>query len=110
MANESEASVPKEEAKKKGKTLEEQLEAAKERVRQIQARKQRKEAREKTKVSKAERAKDTRKKILLGALVLARVARGDWTQDNLDDLTNELTRDDDRALFGLLALQTQTAK
>ena len=99
------------EAKKKAKTLDEKLAASKEKTKQLLAQKQRIEARQRAKTNKEERAKDTRKKILLGAVVLARVARGDWTQDNLEDLTNELTRDDDRALFDLapLAITPPTA-
>lgn len=101
MGNEQDKSVQNEETKKKGKTLDDRLAAARVKLQQLQVLKQKKEAREKAKLNKAERAADTRRKVLLGALVMARVARGDWTQEQLADLTNELTRPDDRALFGL---------
>lgn len=104
MGKESEGNVQNEETKKKGKSIDDRLEAARVKLQQLQALKHKKEAREKAKLNKEERAKDTRRKVLLGALVLARVARGDWTKDNLDDLTQELTRADDRELFGLSPL------
>ena len=108
MAEEAKDRSVQNEGPKKGKSLDERLAATKQKLQQLQALKLKKEAREKAKLNKSERAKDTRRKILLGSLVLARVARGDWTQDNLDDLTNELTRDDDRALFDLPPLQSET--
>jgi hypothetical protein len=110
MGKESEENVQSEEAKKKGKSLDDRLEAARVKLQQLQALKHKKEAREKAKLNKAERAADTRRKVLLGALVLARVARGDWSQDNLDDLTQELTRPDDRALFGLPPLDAPSSE
>ena len=48
-------------------------------------------------LAKAERAKDTRRKILAGAVVLAKMDRGQLVQ-MLDAV---LTRTDDRALFDL---------
>lgn len=95
------------EEKKKAKTIEEKLAALKEKTKQLQAQKQRQDARQRAKNSKEERAKDTRKKILLGALVLAKVSKGEWSEAQLRDLTEPgLTRDDDRALFGLPPLPT----
>lgn len=59
-------------------------------------------SREQARESKAERKKDTRRKILLGAILLHRV------QDEADPegwlrefVEPHLVRDDDRALFGL---------
>jgi hypothetical protein len=89
------------EDKKKAKTIEEKLAALKEKTKQLTAQKQRQDARQRAKNSKEERARDTRKKILVGALVLAKVEKGESIPPHLPDLTNELTRDDDRALFGL---------
>ena len=59
-----------------------------------------------TKLGKQERAKDTRRKILLGALVLHRLEKGQdaFSKDQLPDwlrreLPGFITRDDDAALF-----------
>jgi hypothetical protein len=101
MEKEADSAAEKEDTKKKGTTLYDRLEAAKKKVQQLQALKQKREAKEKYQQSKAERAADTRRKILLGAVVLGRVARSEWTKEQLDNLAQELTRDDDRALFGL---------
>ena len=49
-----------------------------------------------------ERKRDTRRKILAGAMVLDRVERGELTEKLfLDDMDRFLERDQDRALFGL---------
>jgi hypothetical protein len=77
------------------------LEAATLKLEQEKAKLERLTARQAATESKARRAKDTRRKILLGSVVLARVSRGAWSQAQLIDLANELTRPDDRALFGL---------
>jgi hypothetical protein len=87
--------------KKKAKTIEEKLAALKEKTKQLTAQKQRQDARQRAKNSKEERARDTRKKILVGALVLAKVEKGESIPPHLPDLINDLTRNDDRALFGL---------
>jgi hypothetical protein len=58
-----------------------------------------------SKLGKQERAKDTRRKVLLGALVLHRLEKGqDEFSKKLGDWLNKelpsfLSRDDDRALF-----------
>lgn len=58
-----------------------------------------------SKLGKQERAKDTRRKVLLGALVLHRLEKGqDEFSKKLGDWLNKelpgfLTRDDDKALF-----------
>ncbi len=76
-------------------TLEQKLKQAKAKKQQIEARKRAIEA-------KAKRADDTRRKVLVGAVILAKVERGEWPKEKLDALlSNALTRDDDRALFGL---------
>jgi len=50
----------------------------------------------------AERKRETRRKILAGAMVLDRVARGEVTEKLfLDDMDRFLERDQDRALFDL---------
>lgn len=59
-----------------------------------------------TKLGKQERAKDTRRKVLLGAFVLHRLDKGQdaFSKDGLRDwlkreLPGFITRDDDAALF-----------
>jgi len=82
----------------------EALEAAKEKLKQAKALKQKKEAKDRAASAKAERSADTRRKILVGAAILAKVERGEWPKEKmLSMLDTELTRPDDRALFGLSA-------
>ena len=67
----------------------------------------------KARLSKQERANDTRRKVLLGALVLHRLENsndpdftrrlGDWLRKELPDF---LTRDGDKALFADLLANT----
>ena len=64
----------------------------------IKAELQRLDARER----QAERKRETRRKILAGAMVLDRVARGEVTEKLfLADMDRFLERDQERALFGL---------
>jgi len=56
----------------------------------------------KSSISKKERTEDTRRKILLGSLLMAKIENGQWSQENLlSELDGFLTRDIDRKLFGL---------
>lgn len=69
---------------------------------QIQALKQRE--------AEAERKKDARRKILIGGAVLAKVKRGEWHMNQLQDLLNsELKADRDRELFDLPSLNQNQA-
>lgn len=71
-------------------------------LRQLKERQQAVEARRRTLESRRERKADTRRKILVGAIVMARVERGEITEAELRRwLDTALSRDDDRALFGL---------
>lgn len=71
-------------------------------LKQAKAKKQQIEARKRALETKEERAKDTRRKILVGAAILAKVDRGEWPKDKLlNMLDSSLTRLDDRALFDL---------
>lgn len=78
------------------KALELKLQQAKEKAKKIEAAKRAKEA-------KAERTRDTRRKILAGSVVLSRMDRGQL----LSMLEPVLTRPDDRALFDLPPLAHQ---
>ena len=71
-------------------------------LKQAKAKKQQIEAKKRAAESKIERAKDTRRKILVGAAILAKVERDEWPEAKLlAMLDSTLTRADDRALFGL---------
>ncbi len=51
---------------------------------------------------RVERTEDTRRKILVGAILLAKIEQGEFEQRRLKRwLDKALTRKDDRALFGL---------
>lgn len=87
---------------------EEALKAAQDKLKQAKALKQKQEARQRATLAKAERAADTRRKVLVGAAILAKVERGEWPKDKLlAMLDTALTRPHDRELFGL-AVQAQT--
>ena len=87
-----------EKAQQRVKDLEEKLTQAK-------ALNQKVEARAKAAENKQKRAADTRRKILVGAAILAKVERGEWPKDKmLEMMGQQLTRDDDRALFDLAAI------
>lgn len=72
------------------------------RLRQLKAREQAVEARRRTLESRRARKADTRRKILVGAVVLAKAERGEIASEDLRRwLDGALTREDDRALFHL---------
>ncbi len=73
------------------------------RLKQAKALKQQQLARERVAEKKRQRSDDTRRKILVGAVVLAKIERGEWPKERLREWIDQaLTRADDRALFGLL--------
>lgn len=90
-------------------TLDEQIaaaeakaEAARKRVQQLKNRQADAEARELRRAMAGERAEDTRRKILLGALVQQMVEQGDMQQADLTArLDAFLVREGDRQLFDL---------
>ncbi len=87
--------TPIEKAQQRVKDLEEKLKQAK-------ALKQKAEARVKASETKQKRADDTRRKILVGAAILAKVERGEWPKEKmLEMMGQQLTRPDDRVLFDL---------
>ncbi len=72
-----------------------------EKLRQLKAREQAVEARRRVLESRRARKADTRRKILVGAIVLAKVERGEIPEADLRRwLDAALSREDDRALFG----------
>lgn len=88
-------------------TLEIRIKELEEKLKVQKAKKQKLDARKKKAETKIKRAEDTRRKILVGAAVLASAERGDWARDKLQaTLDAALTRPDDRALFDLPELKT----
>ncbi len=80
----------------------EQIAALEEKLRQLKERHQSVEARRRTLESRRQRKADTRRKILVGAVVLAKVEQGELAREMLRGWLNAaLVRDDDRALFEL---------
>ena len=80
----------------------ERIETLEERLKQLKAKQQRIEARRRALASRRSRREDTRRKILVGAIVLAKVQQGVIQESVLRGwLKGALTRPDDRALFGL---------
>ncbi len=84
------------------KPIDQTISDLEEKLRQAKAKKQQIDAIKRAADQKRKRTEDTRKKVLVGAVVLARVERGEWPADKFQDMMNNaLTRDDDRGLFGL---------
>lgn len=86
-------------------TIDEKIKTLEDKLKQEKAKKQKIEARKKTLESKAQRAADTRKKILIGAYVLEEMQNVKhvpslykYSEKTFDSW---LVRDDDRGLFGL---------
>jgi len=88
--------------------LDERIARLQEKLQQLKTRQIRLEARRRALASRRARKDDTRRKILLGATVLARIDRGelDWptVQGWLDA---HLVRADDRALFELASRSSE---
>jgi hypothetical protein len=83
-------------------TLSERIGTLEERLKQLKAKQQRIEARRRSLESRRSRRDDTRRKILVGAIVLAKVDHGAFSEATLRGwLDKALTREEDRALFGL---------
>lgn len=83
-------------------TVDERISALKEKLKQEQAKKASIEARKRAAESKKSRAYATRKKILMGSMLEARMALGKLAESKLNAMMDEyLTRADDRAVFGL---------
>jgi hypothetical protein len=82
--------------------LDQQIETLQERLKQLKTRQQAIENRKKAIATKRERKADTRRKILVGAIVMAKVEQKVLDEKVLRGwLDQALTRKDDRELFGL---------
>lgn len=85
--------------------LDERISGLEEKLKQLKNRQARLEARKRALASRRARKDDTRRKILIGAVVQAKVEQGVLEDAVLRQwLDGALTRGDDRELFGLPAL------
>ena len=83
--------------------IEETIAALEAQLKQVKALKQKIEARKKTLTSKRTRATETKKKILIGSLMLKKMEQHEETRIMvLAELDKFLTRNSDRAIFGLV--------
>ena len=87
--------------------LDERISSLETKLKQLKVRQQRIDARARSLASRRARKDDTRRKILIGATVLARIDRHELDHADLQAwLGAHLTRDDDRALFDLPPIAT----
>lgn len=85
-----------------GSKIADRIESLEVRLKQLKAKQQRLESRRRSPKSRRARREDTRRKILVGAVVLAKVEQGLLEKSVLRGwLDGALERDDDRASFGL---------
>ena len=82
--------------------LDEQIATLQQRLQQLKLRQSARAERQKAISNKRQRKEDTRRKILIGAIVMAKIEQGVMDEKQLKGwLDKALTRADDRALFGL---------
>ena len=82
--------------------LDERISGLEEKLKQLKTRQARLDARKRALASRRARNEDTRRKILAGALILAKVEAGDFDSRTFKRwLDKALTREDDRKLFEL---------
>jgi hypothetical protein len=82
--------------------LDDQISTLQDRLNQLKLRQQRQEARKRASDALRERKATTRRKILVGGIVLAKVQQGEMDNELFRRwLDQSLTRADDRALFDL---------
>jgi hypothetical protein len=90
--------------------LDDQISTLQEKLTRLKARQQRLDARRKAVAAQRERKADTRRKILLGGVLLAKVRGGEISQEQLRAwLDPALIRAQDRALFELAPLAGEAA-
>jgi hypothetical protein len=87
--------------------IEERIKATEAKLKQLKTHAQKIEARKRAQASKQERAADTRRKILVGAMMLDHMSKSEETKTQIiANLDTCLTRADDRALFDLAPVAT----
>ena len=85
--------------------LEEQIAKAEAKLKQLKAEAQRVEARKRAADAQRKRQDETRRKVLVGAVVLAKLEAGEYDAAAFNSMMHQgLTRAEDRALFELPAL------
>lgn len=88
--------------------IEERIKAQEEKLKQLKALKQKQEAMKRAAEAKKSRADDTRRKILIGAMMLDHMEKNEATKTSvMGKLDAFLTRPDDRQLFDLTKLPEQ---
>ncbi len=88
--------------------LDDQISTLQEKLTQLKLRQQRLDSRKRALQAERERKLLTRKKILVGGIVLAKVDRGEFDAQQLRAwLDQALTRADERALFDLPVLSSK---
>lgn len=91
--------------------IEDKIKALEEKLKQAKAQKAKIEARKKAIEAKVQRSQDTRRKVLAGAMVLEMMERDEATRQRfMERLDKYLTRADDRALFNLQVMPTESPK
>lgn len=81
----------------------------KKKINQLKAKNEQLEARKLTALLKGNKSRDTRRKILAGALILDIMEKDEAAKNRfMVQLDKYLTRDDDRALFDLKSLSKET--
>ena len=82
--------------------IDDRIEALEAKLKQLKVQHQRKEARARTVAAKRSRHEELRRKILVGAVLLAKVEKGEFEEAVLKKwMEKALTRVEDRVLFGL---------
>jgi hypothetical protein len=83
-------------------TIDEKIKALETKLKQEKAKKQKMEAMKRAAETKAQRAQDTRKKILLGAFLMGKMEKNpEYAAKVMSGFDSFLKRDDERVLFGL---------
>lgn len=89
--------------------LDDRIKAQEEKLKQLKALKQKQEAQKRVAEAKRTRAQDTRRKVLVGAMMLDQMDKNEATKRSvMAELDAFLVRDDDRALFGLYPKAKET--
>ena len=87
--------------------LNEKIEKKIEKINQLKEQKQAIEAREKKKISEQQRKEETRKKILIGSMMLKKMEDEAEKIKILAELNKYLTEDRDRKLFNMLPVKDE---
>ena len=87
--------------------LKEKIEKQLEKLNQLKAQKQAIEAREKKKISEQQRKEETRKKILIGSMMLKKMEDEAEKIKILAELNKYLTEERDRKLFNMLPVKDE---